>query len=82
MTPGERLARAQEIATKLSDNNLWHSHGRMIGMNTLRSEMRLDVEDFAADAELHSQIRRYADTLTGYMERHGQAFTIFNRHLQ
>jgi hypothetical protein len=82
VTVEERSVRAQEIATKLSDNNLWHSHGRMIGMGTLRSEMRLDVEDFAADTELHSQVRRYADTLTGYMERHGHAFTIFNRNLQ
>lgn len=82
VTPQERLARAEEIATKLSDNNRWHSHGRMIGMGTLRSELRLDIEDLAFDSELHGQIRRYADTLTGYLERHGQAFTIFNRHLQ
>lgn len=82
VTHEQRLVRAQEIATKLSDNNLWHSHGRMIGMGTLRSEMRLDIEDFADDAELHAQVRRYADTLTGYIERHGHAFTIFNRHLQ
>ncbi len=82
VTAEERLARAEEIATKLSDNNRWHSHGRMIGMGTLRTEMRLEIEDFSADAELHTQIRRYADTLTGYLERHGQPFIIFNRHLQ
>ncbi|MBR0553070.1 SDH family Clp fold serine proteinase [Stakelama marina] len=82
VTQDERLVRAEEIATKLSDNNLWHSHGRMIGMGTLRSEMRLEVEDFSDDSELHAHVRRYADTLTGYIERHGQAFTIFNRILQ
>lgn len=82
VTHAERLARAEEIATKLSDNNRWHSHGRMIGMGTLRAELRLEIEDLRADPELHTQIRRYADTLTGYIERHGQAFTIFNRHLQ
>jgi hypothetical protein len=82
VTHAERLARAEEIAIKLSDNNLWHSHGRMIGMGTLRSKMRLDVEDFADDDELYDGVRRYADTLTGYIERHGHAFTIFNRHLQ
>jgi len=82
ITSDERLARAEEIATKLSDNNRWHSHGRMIGMGTLRSELRLEIEDLGEDTELHTQIRRYADTLTGYLERHGQTFTIFNRHLQ
>jgi hypothetical protein len=54
----------------------------MIGMGTLRSELRLEIEDLGEDTELHTQIRRYADTLTGYLERHGQTFTIFNRHLQ
>jgi hypothetical protein len=82
VTPEERLARAEEIATKLSDNNRWHSHGRMIGMSTLQAELRLQIEDLGSDTELHAQIRRYADTLTGYLERHGQTFTIFNRHLQ
>lgn len=82
VTHEERLARAEEIATKLSDNNRWHSHGRMIGMGTLQGEMRLEIEDFSRDTNLHEQIRRYADTLTGYMERHGHTFTIFNRHLQ
>ena len=82
VTPEERIERAREIATKLSDNNRWHSHGRMIGMGTLRSEMRLEIEDFSEDAELHVAIRQYADTLTGYIERNGQNFVIFNRHLQ
>lgn len=82
VTDQEKLDRAEEIATKLSDNNLWHSHGRMIGMGTLRSEMRLEIEDFQSDPDLHQQIRSYSDTLTGYLERHGQPFVIFNRHLQ
>ncbi|MAB45137.1 MAG: serine dehydrogenasease [Sphingomonadaceae bacterium] len=82
VTPEERIERAREIATKLSDNNRWHSHGRMIGMGTLRSEMRLEIEDFSENAELHNAIRQYADTLTGYIERNGQNFVIFNRHLQ
>jgi hypothetical protein len=81
VTLDQRIQRAEEIATKLSDNNRWRSHGRMIGMGTLRSELRLEVEDLGDDDELHNQIRRYADTLTGYLERHGQAFTIFNRNL-
>lgn len=82
VTHAERLERAEEIATKLSDNNRWHSHGRMIGMGTLRSEMRLEIEDFSSEASLHQAIRKYADTLTGYIERGGQSFVIFNRHLQ
>lgn len=82
VTAEQRSQRAEEIATKLSDNKRWHSHGRMIGMKTLRDEMRLEIDDFGADADLNRQVRRYSDTLTGYLERHGTAFMIFNRHLQ
>lgn len=45
VTDEEKDERAQEIAKALSDNQLWHSHGRMIGIDTLRSELRLKVED-------------------------------------
>jgi hypothetical protein len=82
VTPEQRLERAEEIATKLSDNNRWHSHGRMIGMGTLQTELKLEIEDLGSDPVLHTQIRQYSDTMTGYIERHGQPFTIFNRHLQ
>lgn len=82
VTPEEKLQRAEEIATKLSDNKIWHSHGRMIGMKTLQSELRLEIEDFRADPDLNHAVRRYSDTLTGYLERHGTPSSIFNRHLQ
>lgn len=82
VTPEEKLARAEEIATKLSDNKLWHSHGRMIGMKTLQTELRLEVEDFRSQPDLNVKLRRYCDTLTGYLERHGMPFSIFSRHLQ
>jgi len=82
VTKEEKLARAEEIATKLSDNKRWHSHGRMIGMKTLQNEMRLEIEDFGSVPDLNRVVRRYADTLTGYLERHNNMFTIFNRHLQ
>ncbi|MFZ5696139.1 MAG: SDH family Clp fold serine proteinase [Pseudomonadota bacterium] len=82
VTLDQKRARAEEIATTLSDNKRWHSHARMIGMKTLQTEMRLEIEDFGANPELNAVVRRYSDTLTGYLERHNHAFTIFNRHLQ
>lgn len=82
VTAEQKLERAEEIATKLSDNKLWHSHGRMIGMKTLQSELRLEIEDFRSQPDLNLKLRRYCDTLTGYLERHGMPFSIFSRHLQ
>ena len=54
----------------------------MIGMQKLRDELRLEIEDYGAVSEQRDAIRRYCDTLTGYLERQGSPFYIFNRHVQ
>ena len=82
VTYEEKQARAEEVAAKLSNNQLWHSHGRMIGMQKLRDELRLEIEDYGLVPEQRDAIRRYCDTLTGYLERQGLPFYIFNRHVQ
>lgn len=81
VTEAEKDARAIEIAELLSNNNHWHSHGRMIGMETLRSKLRLDIDDFGQTEELRTAIRRYSDTLTDYLGRANAPFYIFNRHI-
>lgn len=82
VTQAEKETRAREIAQKLSNNKLWHSHGRMISMKTLRSELRLEIEDFGSDPTRREAIRRYSDTLTGYLERQNIPVYMFNRHVQ
>lgn len=81
VTDAEKDARAMEIAELLSNNNHWHSHGRMIGMETLRNKLRLHIDDFGQSEELRTAIRRYSDTLTDYLGRANQPFYIFNRHI-
>jgi hypothetical protein len=48
----EKDARAEEIARQLGDNHYWHSHGRMIGISTLRDLLRLKIEDYSKDPVL------------------------------
>jgi len=69
VTREEKEQRAAEIADLLGDNRTWHSHGRMIGMETLRKKLRLQIEDLAADPSLHTLIRSYNDLLTEYIAR-------------
>ena len=69
VTQDEKKQRAAEIAEKLGKNTLWHSHGRMIGMDTLRRDLKLQIEDLAADPSLHAMIRSYNDLLTEYIAR-------------
>jgi hypothetical protein len=82
VTREQKEARAEEIADKLSDNKIWYSHGRMIGMNTLRSVLRLDIDDFGPDKELGPSIRLYSGTLSEYLKRHGFDFFLYNRRVE
>lgn len=71
VTPDEKRERAEQIAKMLGDNKLWHSHGRMIGPSTLTKVLRLEINDYSADAALKPMVREYSDLLTDYIVRHG-----------
>jgi hypothetical protein len=69
VTPEEKKERAEDVAKLLGDNKYWHSHGRMIGINTLKSLLRLKIEDFSTDKNLQPIIRSYNDLITEYIGR-------------
>jgi len=75
VTEEEKRERAREIAQKLNDTSLWHSHGRSIGVESLKQILRLEIDDYTDDIELSKQIRQYSDMLTGYISRMG--FKVF-----
>jgi len=81
VTTAEKQARAREIARLLSDNAHWHSHGRMIGMQTLKDVCRLEIDDFGRDADLQQAVRRYNDTLSDYVARSQIRAFLYNRHV-
>ena len=68
VTDNEKEKRAEEIANILSDNKIWHSHGRQIGLKTLQEVLHLEIEDYSKDGELLSKIRRYFEFLTPYLK--------------
>ncbi len=69
VTDDEKQARAEEIARILGDNRRWHSHGRMIGPETLRGVLRLVIEDYSTDEKLRPMIRAYNDLIVDYIVR-------------
>lgn len=75
VTQKQKEDRALEIANKLSDNNLWKSHGRPIGIQVLRDDLHLKIIDFEQDKELNRIISEYYDNLTEYIQSHN--FRIF-----
>jgi len=52
----DKEERAREIADALSDHHIWKSHGRPLSINELR-ELRLKIDDYSEDEELHDAIR-------------------------
>lgn len=82
VTPDEKQVRAREIARLLSDNTVWHSHGRMIGMATLKHLCKLEIDDFGQDAELQGAVREYHDILADFLGRHDIRTYLYSSHLK
>jgi hypothetical protein len=69
VTEDEKKQRAEDIARLLGDNKIWHSHGRLIGVNTLQHVVKLKIEDYSSDPNLTRLIRNYNDLLTEYIRK-------------
>jgi membrane-bound ClpP family serine protease len=67
----EKEERAEDIANKLSNNSIWHSHGRSIGIETLKGFLKLKIEDYSNNDELRELIRNYNDLICEYILRAG-----------
>lgn len=79
VTKKDKEKRASEIAAMLSDNQIWLSHGRMIGMKKLITKLRLEIDNLEDNENLLACVRTYNDTLTDYLDLHGKNFVIYNR---
>ncbi len=69
VTQVEKEQRARDIATDLSNNARWHSHGRYIDMQSLISDLRLEIEDFSTLPGVKEHARMYIGLLVDHMER-------------
>ena len=69
VTDRMKRSRAKEIADKLNNVKMWNSHGLGISMERLRRELNLKIDDFGADLETHTAVRRYHGLLTDFMAR-------------
>lgn len=78
VTEDQKETRAGEIADALGNNKKWHSHARMLGIDTLRS-MKLKIEDFSGDATLQPLIRTYNDLITEFIAKNGHEFFLHSR---
>ncbi len=80
VTREEKDKRAEEIATKLGENKTWHSHGRMIGISTLRDILKLKIEDYSKNIPLREVIRSYNDLMIEYIRRNNYPFFLHSKN--
>jgi hypothetical protein len=71
VTPEMKESRALDIASKLSDHQRWHSHGRPISKEVLYRDLKLKIDDFGEDADLSRDIKHYYQFLSDYMIKIG-----------
>jgi len=58
---------------------MWHSHGRMIGVETVKGKLRLKVEDYSTKKHFREKLRSYNDCIIDYINRHDIRSFLHNR---
>jgi membrane-bound ClpP family serine protease len=77
VTLKQKEVRAKEIADKLSDSNLWKSHGRPINIETLE-KVRLIIEDYSKE-KYRKLIRQHYDLFFDFVTKSGHSIFIQTR---
>lgn len=80
VTDAMRRKRAKNVADKLNDVKKWNSHGLGITMEKIRTELKLKIDDFGLDAEIHQSIRAYHGLFTDFMARMGHKSAVHTRY--
>jgi membrane-bound ClpP family serine protease len=79
VTIKQKEDRAEEIANKLSNNNIWKSHSRPINIDMLEKELKLKIEDYSNKDTLRNIIRSYYDLLSDYVNKNNYPIFIHTR---
>ena len=69
ITDPEKRERATKIADILSNNERWHSHGRMISRETLINEINLEIEKLEDTPSLCRALNDYTGLVMDYVNR-------------
>ena len=79
VTEEMKKQRAEEIANVLSNNEMWHSHGRGISMGTVRDVLKLRIDDFDQNKELSEKLLSYFSLLSDYIyKNYGGEFMVMH----
>jgi len=72
VTDEGKKERAEHIAKILSDNKLWHAHDRFIGIEKIKNELKLEIEDYSEKKDLRNSILTYNNLLTEFYAKNNK----------
>lgn len=79
MTQEDKEKRAKEIATILSDNSKWKSHGRPINREELE-KLKLRIDKMENNQKLYDRIKEHNQLMVDYMNKNGLRLLIQTRN--
>ena len=80
VTKKMKVDRARDIAEKLNNIEMWHSHDRGIPIEVLRRDLNLLIDDFGVDPQLGPAMHDYYRLLKDYvMRRAHDAYVLHTR---
>jgi len=79
VTMADKERRAEEIATALSNNNVWKSHGRPINIDILENQLKLKIHDYSRDADLRDKIMSYYMLSIDYIKKNSISIFIHTK---
>jgi len=79
VTNSEKLLRAEEIAKKLSDSNIWKTHARGLDINILHDELRLDIINYGLNEKQSELFNCYFELISDYIRKNNLLFFIHTR---
>ncbi len=78
VTDEEKEKRAEIIASDLSNNKKWKSHGRPIPLSVLR-DIKLEINDYSEDDKMKHLIKEYYDLFIDYINKNNNSFFMHTR---
>jgi hypothetical protein len=79
VTVKQKEERAEDIASKLSNNKILKSHGRPINIDILENELKLKIEDYSSKDDLRNIIRSYYNLLADYINKNNYPTFVHTR---
>jgi len=79
VTEDDKIKRAHDIATELSNNSKWKSHGRPINIDILENQLKLKIIDYSKNITLREAIRSYYMLSVDYIKKNEIGIFIHTR---